>query len=182
MRKGSVTIFALLSMMLVVSALFALLEVGRFHQIKGLANLQTQVALESSFAEYNTYLWKEYRILACGQESLSKKIEQYGNQQIVKANEGINFFQFQVKEVELNQYSRLTDGEGIAFIADTADYMEKTILYEVIQNMCDQYDVIKSIQDQSKYSFSNIENNNKMLHTIFSNYMGNKRKSNFHCF
>ncbi len=157
MRKGSVTIFALLSMMLVVSALFALLEAGRFHQIKGLVKLQTQVALESSFAEYNTYLWEEYRILACSQESLSKKIEQYGNQQIVKANEGINFFQFQVKEVELNQYSRLTDGEGIAFIADTADYTEKTILYEVIQNMCDQYDVIKSIQDQSKYSFSNIE-------------------------
>lgn len=163
MRKGSVTIFALLSLMLVVSALFALLEAGRFHQIKGLTNLQTQVALESAFAEYNTYLWEEYRVLACNQESLSKNIEMYGNQQIIESNEGINFFQFRVKEVELNQYSRLTDGEGVAFIVNTADYMEKNILYEAIQNIFDQYEVIKSIQNQSEYSFSNIE---KMLEEL----------------
>ena len=163
MKKGSVTIFALLSLMLVVSALFALLEAGRFHQIKGLTNLQTQVALESAFAEYNTYLWEEYRVLACNQESLSKNIEMYGNQQIIESNEGINFFQFRVKEVELNQYSRLTDGEGVAFIVNTADYMEKNILYEAIQNIFDQYEVIKSIQNQSEYSFSNIE---KMLEEL----------------
>ena len=158
MRKGSITIFALLSMMLVASMLLALLEASRFHQIKGLANLQTQVALESVFAEYNTYLWEEYRILACSQKSVLEKVESYGNEQIVEKNEGINFFQFRVKDTELNGYTRLTDGDGTAFIQAAAAYMEDNFLYETAKNIYGQYEGIREIQSQSQYSFQDVAN------------------------
>lgn len=156
MRKGSITIFALLSMMLVASSLLAMLEASRFHQIKKLAEVQTEIALESVFAEYNTQLWEEYRILACSKEMVKEKLESYGNRQMIKEREGINFFQFQVRRVDIEGYTRLTDKEGSAFIQAAAGYMEKNVLYEMAKNIYSQYEGVKNIQNQSGYSFKDI--------------------------
>ncbi len=156
MRRGSITIFALLSMMLVVSVLLALLEAGRFHQIKRLAALQTQVALESVFAEYNTHLWEEYRILACNQNGVFEKLETYGNRQIVNDRMGTNFFQFRVLEADVEGYTRLTDGGGSAFIQAATGYMKKNLVYETAKNIYNQYEGIKTIEDMSDYSFIDI--------------------------
>jgi len=143
-------------MMLVASTLFALLEASRFHQIKSLASLQTQVAFESIFAEYNTHLWEEYRILACSQEEIAEKLEEYGNSQMVDKQEGTNFFQFCVQEVELYGYTRLTDGEGAAFVQAAAGYMEENMLYETAKTIYNQYEGVANIQNQSGYSFLDI--------------------------
>ena len=51
--KGSVTVFSLLSLLLVTAALFALLEGTRYQEIRRFANLQTDTALESAFSNYN---------------------------------------------------------------------------------------------------------------------------------
>lgn len=143
-------------MMLVASTLFALLEASRFYQIKGLTKLQTQVALESIFAEYNTHLWEQYRILACSQEFIEENIENYGNRQIIENDMGTNFYQFRVKQVELLGYTRLTDGGGDAFIQAAAGYMEKNVLQETAKVIYNQYEGIKNIQDGSGYSFQDI--------------------------
>ncbi|MBQ6843088.1 MAG: hypothetical protein IJO60_00460 [Agathobacter sp.] len=157
MRKGSVTIFALLSMMLVVSALLALLEAGRFHEMNRLVKLQTQVALESVFAEYNTYLWEEYRVLACKLDKVPSGLDIFGNKTISGEAFGINFYQFNVESVNLKGYTRLTDGNGTAFLQAVADYMEQNLLYESAKEIYDQYEGIKDIQENSTFDMKTIE-------------------------
>lgn len=157
MRKGSVTIFSLLSMMLVVSALFALLEAGRFQGMKRLTKLQTQTALESVFAEYNTVLWEEYRLLACKQSNVNSGIEESVADRLLEDSFATNFYQFRVTEIEQQGYTRLTDGEGSAYIQAAAGYMEKNLSYETAKQIYNQYQGIKDIKENSGFAFSDIE-------------------------
>lgn len=157
MRKGSVTIFSLLSMMLVASALFALLEAGRFQEIRQFAALQTQVGLESVFAEYNTYLWEEYRLLACKQNEVCEEFIKISNARIVDDSYGTNFYQFVVKEIKLEGYTRLTDGNGKAYIQAVAGYMEENLMYEAAKMIYNQYEGIKNIQNNSGFDVSFID-------------------------
>lgn len=157
MRKGSVTIFTLLSMMLVISTLLALIEAGRFQKMNKLAELQTQVALESVFAEYNTYLWEDYRILACKLDEVENDLVVYGDATIHEKTTGINFFQFGVDDVSLKGYTRLTDGDGKAFIGAVSDYMKQNLLYESAKELYEQYKGIKDIQENSGFDIDAIE-------------------------
>ena len=157
MKKGSVTIFSLLSMMLVVSALFALLEAGRFQGMKRLTTLQTQTALESVFAEYNTVLWEEYRLLACKQSNVNLLMEENVADRLLEDRFVTNFYQFRVEEIEQQGYTRLTDGEGRAYIQAAAGYMEKNLSYEMAKKIYNQYEGIKSIQENNDFDFGDIE-------------------------
>lgn len=157
MRKGSVTIFSLLSMMLAVSALLALLEAGRFQEIRRLAELQTQVGLESVFAEYNTYLWEEYRLLACNQNEVREEFIRVSDSRLVDSALGTNFYQFVVEEIELKGYTRLTDGDGKAYVQAVTGYMEKNLMYETAKMIYNQYEGIKNIQNKSNFDISTID-------------------------
>ena len=157
MKKGSVTIFSMLSMMLVVSALFAMLEAARFHEINHLAQLQTQIALESIFAEYNTHLWEEYHLLACKQSDLVTDMQDYGNSRILGWDDGTNFFQFRVEDVSVKGYTRLTDGNGRAFVQAVSGYMEENLLYETAQELYNQYESMKTILGDSEFDFLDIQ-------------------------
>lgn len=163
MRKGSVTIFSLLSIMLVASAVFALLEASRFQSLSRLTQLQTKVALESVFAEYNTYLWDEYRLLACKQSEVNSDIEQSVESRRLDNVLGTNFFQFQVGEIQQEGYTRLTDGDGRAFIQAATSYMEKNLFYETAKTIYNQYEGIKNIKSNSEFDFSDIETALKKL-------------------
>ena len=154
MRKGSVTLFSLLSMTLVMSALLAMLEAARFHEIKRFSQLQTQVALESTFAEYNTHLWEEYRLLACKQSELATDIQTYGDGKILGWEDGTNFYQSRVENVAVNGYTRLTDGDGKAFIQAATGYMEDNLLYETVQLIYSQYESMESILGESEFEKS----------------------------
>lgn len=157
MKKGSVTVFFLLSMVLMVSVLLALLEGSRFFYINRLIKMQSQTAVESVFAEYNTHLWEQYRLLACKQENIISGIQKYGSNRISESNFGINFYQFSVKEVELKGYTRLTDGNGQGFIQAVSGYMKKNLLYETAKEIYDQYEGIKEILDNSGFDLGDID-------------------------
>ena len=57
-EKGSITIFSLLSLLLITAFLFGLLEGTRLQEMRRFAILQTENSLVSVFANYNTCLWK----------------------------------------------------------------------------------------------------------------------------
>ena len=163
MKKGSITIFSLLSMMLVASALFALLETARFQELKRLTQLQTELALEGAFAEYSQYLWEEYHLLACEQKQLLHRIEECGNGGCSVEASGSDFFQFRVKDIYIDGYTRLTDGDGLAFIQAISAYMQKNILYESAKDIYSQYEAIKYLQEESAFSLGDIEKAIKAL-------------------
>lgn len=156
-QKGSITIFSLLSLLLVMTTVFRLLECTRYQEIKRLAGLQTQTALESVFAEYSSFLWKNYQLLGCHQTQLEATVKDYGNARYAPLTKRNNFLLFQVKDTELLEYTLLTDGEGKAFMHEVSDYMKKHILYETAKKIWNQYEVVRKIKEDSSMDLSDID-------------------------
>lgn len=157
MRKGSITIFSVLTMMLVASVLFALLEGARFQEIKRISNLQTEVALESAFANYNSILWEEYHLLGCELSVMEESIIATGNARKQSARDGINLLLSEVDEVTLHGYTRLTDGRGTAYIYAVSSSMQKIYFLDAAKEIFNQYEVIKDVKENSNWDISWIE-------------------------
>ena len=74
-RKGSITVFAALSFMLIAQMLFTLLEVARYHEFEKVLPMNSDSVLESVFADYCSPLWEEYRILGvCAEDAAGKRL------------------------------------------------------------------------------------------------------------
>lgn len=150
-------------MLLIISTLLALLEGSRFYEIKRLSQIQSQVALESVFAEYSTPLWEQYRLLGCAKENLVGGLEKYGNRSLSEEAFGTNFYQFSVKEAELKSYTRLTDGDGRGFIQAVSSYMKENLWYESAKEIYNQYEGIKEMQEDSRFDLKDIDRALKKL-------------------
>lgn len=145
-EKGSITIFSLLALLLVTAALFALLEGSRFQEMRRFALLQTESALESTFANYNRCLWEQYRLLGADSNSMYEILERNANGRVGK---GTNFLRLETKEVQIEEDTRLTDGNGNVYIASVASYMKENFVYEAAKEVYSQYLAIKSILEAS---------------------------------
>ena len=64
--RGSMTVFAALVFMLAASMLFALLEGARAVSLRLYADMTSELAVESVFAEYQPLLWEEVSLALSG--------------------------------------------------------------------------------------------------------------------
>lgn len=146
-QKGSITIFALLSMILVMTTLFTLLEASRFQYLKRLAALQTKSALESVFANYSSYYWKYYHMLGCDYDQVDEALIQIGESRYNSLTERSNLLLFQTNNVHVDAYTLLTDGRGTAYIHAVAEYMKSHILYETAKELFNQYEAVRDMME-----------------------------------
>lgn len=63
MKKGSITVFLALILVLVLSFLFSLLEGARVFCLKSRAETVTEVCMQSMFGNYHAGLWEDYHLL-----------------------------------------------------------------------------------------------------------------------
>lgn len=157
MRKGSITIFATLSMVLVLAVLFALLEGMRFQEIRRISQSQTELSLESFFAKYETDLWKKYHLLGSDDTMMLELIKESASAREKATEYGLNLFQTQVKDIQINSTTRITDGGGVAFIHAVSSYMETQVLYETLKSIYNQYEAIRSLIQSGEINRSSIE-------------------------
>ena len=153
-EKGSITIFSLLSLLLITAALFALLEGTRFQEIRRLADLQTETSLEAAFANYNTCLWKNYRLLGNHLSQIEPILEESASERWGK---GVNLLQMQPEEISLDSYTLLTDGEGTIFIKCVSSYMQENLIYESAKKLYSQYEAIRYTMDSQEMKLENID-------------------------
>lgn len=154
-NKGSITIFSLLALLLVTAALFALLEGTRLQELQRFGTLQTEVALESVFANYNSTLWEKYHLLGTEQEVAEEIWMEVANGR--RGGEGVNLLTCEVEQGNLESYTRLTDGQGTVFIKSVSSYMKDNLLYEAAKEIYNQYEVIKNLMNTSDVDLSNID-------------------------
>lgn len=157
MKKGSITIFTTLSMVLVASALFALLEAARVEEIERLSRLQTEAALESAFANYNATLWEEYRILACNYVELQEILISKGNARNEASSEGLNLLLSKVVDLRDQDVTFLTDGNGAVYIEAAVTTMEETIAYGVAQQIFNQYESMQHLLENSAWDWNRVD-------------------------
>lgn len=141
-RQGSMTVFAALLFMLVASMLFALLEAARVNMLNLYANMTSELALESVFAEYQPELWRNYRLLcldgAYGSASFSEEYVESVLGTRIRENldttgDGSRIMHLSFVSATPEEYLLLTDGEGRVFLHRVSEYMRGNISAEAIQ-------------------------------------------------
>jgi len=155
-KKGSITIFSVLSMLLVAALLCTLLEGARYHELKRLSKLQTHLALESVFAGYNRYLWEEYHLLAVNRENVEEALYLAGGGRVAEKSLGLNVLGFQVSGVEEKGYTLLTDGKGAAYIHTVSTYMKENFVYEAAASVYEQYEQVQELLENCEWDISKI--------------------------
>ena len=156
-NKGSITIFAILSLMLVTGCVLMLLEGSRMYELHRLAGWRSQVALESAFGNYSSKLWEQYRLLACEKDAMEEIMTRSSKGAYSSLEYGDNLLLLRLKTAELESYTLLTDGEGQAYLQAVAAYMERNILYETIKQIYNQYESIKALLQENMTDGTEIE-------------------------
>lgn len=132
MRKGSMTVFMGMSIMLILSIFFSLLEVVHYRALKKEAVIVTKIGIESMFADYNRPMWEDFGILAmdagyCNSEmdlnKVTDRIRSYleSNLTLEDTLFGGNHLVMDTTKCELSGYTLITDDDGKYFIKQCAD-------------------------------------------------------------
>ena len=153
-EKGSITIFSLISMLLITAAIFALLEGTRLQELHRFAQLQSLTALESGFANYNRALWQKYHLLGADYAQMKETV---GKTAKGRMGLGANLLRLENEEIEWDSYTLLTDGDGAVFVNSVSSYMRANILYESVKEIYNQYEALQSLMGTSQMDLSNIE-------------------------
>ncbi len=159
--EGSMTVFAALSIMLVASFLFVLLEATHQHQLRRVAQMNTSLVVESVFSNYCSPLWEKYQILALDngmtEEQESFASWEYYATDLSKKNlsksgfmRGTNHLRMDTKRAEFVAYRMLTDEDGKAYIKTIADYMRNTIGQQAIEKLAAEYQQLSGMDISDK--------------------------------
>ncbi len=171
MRKGSITVFAAMSMMLIASLLFALLESARYCGLDVQAEQKTLAATESVFAEYNRWMWENYHLLLLdgaygGEEFSMEKVEGaayqtiYDNLNYDLTNlllKKMNLYQMDIQSVNVDEYQLVTDAGGEVFLDYVAGYMKENLTVEAARTIYEQIQQGESVEAEHGQTDSSIE-------------------------
>jgi len=160
MRKGSITPFCALSLMLVASLVFALLESARINGLNRYAEMKADAAIDSVCAEYQPYLWQQYGLLfldgAYGAEAFSmgyvmEELEQYMEQNGVKEDWlinwfGVDLFRLEKEEILLEGYALAADDGGELFLNYVAGRAKEKLPIGIAEDLFSQYQEMSSLE------------------------------------
>ena len=142
--RGSMTVFAALVFMLVASLLFALLEGTRVNTLRVYANVTSELALESVFAEYQAGLWDGYHVLgldgAYGGTTFSEEYVTSVLNARIRTNldlrgNGSGIMELKHCSAVPMEYQLLTDGEGRVFLHGISDCMKAKLPIAAVQSI-----------------------------------------------
>lgn len=167
-RRGSITVFAALSIMLVAQLLFTLLEGARYTEFKKVLKMNSDAVLESAFADYCSPLWETYHLLgmsaadSSGEFTLNNREAQLrnltadnlGNRNRDTLFPGTSLLAADMVDVEFDPYLLMTDQNGKVFEEAVCAYMKQNLAYEAAKTIYNSYeaanDVKKNYGDSDK--------------------------------
>lgn len=159
--RGSMTVFAALSIMLVASFLFVLLEAAHQQQLRRVAQMNTSLVVESVFSNYCSPLWEKYKILALD-NGMTEEQEPFVSWEYYAADlskeslsqrgfmRGANYLRMDTKCAEFVAYRMLTDEDGRAYIKTISDYMRNTIGQQAIEKLAAEYQQLSGMDISDK--------------------------------
>lgn len=123
--KASLTVFGSLSIVMIMSLCFSLVEVVHFTGLSGITKNVSRIGIESAFGDFSRPLLEDYGVLGldagyCGKElnlgKMTNRIEKY----LVKNFDGKGFLRAVPTSVNILEYGLITDSGGAAFIKQGA--------------------------------------------------------------
>lgn len=162
--KGSMTVFAALSLLLVASFLFVLLEGARVQGLNTCADLVSEVGITSVCAEYQSPLWEDYHLLfldgAYGTEDFSaEKINSTLCQRIsenldVAQHSGVSMYALSMQSAEVTEYQLASDGKGAVFLQCVAAYMKNNLTREAAEKLYEKYQERGEVEEKDTSAYS----------------------------
>lgn len=143
MKKGSLTLYFSLLLLLLLSLFFTILESSRAACLRADAMRMSEAAAESVFAEYSRPLLEEYDLLMLDygygkgegtKENAEKRMDYYLYQNAAgeKSLGGsrVTMLNLTVRSANLEKYRLATDDQGDAFYEQVCDYMKEELLVD----------------------------------------------------
>lgn len=177
-EKGSLTVFAALSMMLVAAVIFTLLEGARNIEIQRISWLEAESAVESLFASYDRILWQRYHLLGVNgmdteggfsEEGLEDAVADFAERVMnpdLLEGEGSAMLCLAPTEIELLHYGLLTDQRGEAFESATSAYMKEKVLSDAVEetyHRCRASEAMEASYQESEEAIENAQDELKKI-------------------
>lgn len=159
--RGSITVFAALSLMLAAQLIFTLLEAARNVEFHKILQMNTDAVLESAFAGYCSPLWEKYRLLGfCAEDnsgnfSLNRQEAELRNLTAASLGSkegqylpvGSSLLTAEMTDAEFASYLLMTDQRGQVFEAAVTSYMKNNLAYEAVQSLYSSYESAREIRN-----------------------------------
>lgn len=155
-KQGSITLFFALTLTLILSFLFSLLEASRVETLANLAQRNLFLSLESAFGSYDVPLWQDYRMLfldgGVGSQELDLTLLE-GNimQESWMEQKGNSFYHMALKNIEISGYTLATDYYGAAFEEQACKAIQEQLAQSVMKSLQEKLENGKKLaEDEQK--------------------------------
>lgn len=155
MKKASLSVFFSMILVVTMTLVFTLNECVRAYELAYFAKLATTSAAESTFAEYNAYLWEKYKILALdmgygkaegGISSVERRMASYAEANVNPA-EGMTYARMYTDKATAKEYSILTDDDGAGVVYQGVRATKEGLLIDVLENVSSNIKDIENIEE-----------------------------------
>ena len=160
MKRGSITPFCAVSVMLIASLLFALLESARVYGLDCYAGLKAETGIDSVCAEDHPFLWEEYGLLfldaAYGTGHFSEDYMTESMENHMSANcdstgwiqekMALDLMRAEVEEVQLEGYALATDAGGDTFLTYVAERAKEKLPLGLAEDLYQQYQKTQKLE------------------------------------
>ena len=140
-KSGSITLFMCMTIMMITSLGFTLIETGRFYGLDAKARFVTSTVADNTFSEYIRPMWDQYGILGIdkahgtndeGDNFLRERILDFATMQ---TSGEVDYYSLNPTEIEIDDYMLLTDNNGEPFVHEAALYYKGNIGSELISDI-----------------------------------------------
>lgn len=172
-KKASITVFLILLLLLSASFFFALLETARIRGLGTKADIVSDAALESVFAEYQKEIYENYGLLmldcAYGSgnfaiENVEKRLQEKNLNNLKQSEKelyGIN-----LTECKMTGYQLLTDDGGNVFRHLAAQTAKREALVQEVDDFAEEIQQKESLEQENGTVEERLEEANKTIEEV----------------
>lgn len=160
MKRGSITPFCAMSLMLIASLLFVLLEGARVYGLDCYADMKAETGMDSVCAEYQPFLWQQYGLLfldgAYGTEHFSvnyitESLEEHLNANFdtdgwLQDEMSLDLLQLRTDEILNESYLLATDGNGAVFLQYAAERAKENLPLGIAEDWYEEYQMAENLE------------------------------------
>lgn len=153
-EEGSITIFLALTLILILSFLFSMLELARVKGMQQLAKRKLTLELESVFGGYNQELWEYYGLLFWDMSNGSdepdvRHLESRIMEDVYQEGEENHFYQKALKDVKVESYVLATDRNGAEFKRQACRTAKEQLTEKGVETLKSRVEIWQGMEEES---------------------------------
>lgn len=153
-EEGSISIFLALTLILILSFLFSMLELARVKGMQQLIKRKTQMELESVFGGYNQELWEYYNLLfldtSNGTGELDVRLlESRIMEEAYQEGKETHFYQMARKDATVESYVLATDQNGAEFKRQACRAAKERLAENGVETLKSRVEIWQEIEEES---------------------------------